>query len=188
MGIRSGYQQLAYQVVDTIEEVEIRHYQSRVVAEATVMKDRNEAFMSLFRYISGANTVQQKIDMTTPVQVEEQRAKLAMTSPVQISETSEESVSMRFFLPEGVDVQNAPVPTDKRISIKTLPEETVAGLRYTGSSGREKFIRMRESLLRTLSNSNWETTGEPSFLGYDPPFTIFFLKRNEVIVAVKKKS
>lgn len=61
IGIRSGYEQPPYTVLERIgDTVEVRRYDSRLAAEASVEAGsaeagRNEAFRLLFNYISGAN-------------------------------------------------------------------------------------------------------------------------------------
>ena len=41
---------------------------------------------------------------------------------------------------------------------------------------------MPSELDRVLEESNWRAVGEPTTLFYDPPWTIPFLRRNEVAV------
>jgi SOUL heme-binding protein len=63
-GVRSGYEQAPYTVIDRIgESTEVRRYPPQVVAEAIVeapdaSSGRHKAFRALFDYISGANRSQ----------------------------------------------------------------------------------------------------------------------------------
>jgi len=186
-GIRSGYEQLNYRVIDKIEDVEVRSYPPRVVAEVENMKDDNEAFMLLFRYISGQNSTNENVAMTTPVQVNKASVKIAMTAPVETSKTGYSSVSMRFFLPRSFSAESAPKPNDPRIKITSLPEETFAAITYSGSNSKERFQTQSERLATALADSKWTPESTPSFLGYDPPFAIPFLRRNEAIVKVEPR-
>ena len=104
-GIRSGYEQLKYTVVDTIQNVEIRQYPSRIVAEVTNAKDDNDAFMTLFGYISGKNSTSEKVAMTSPVQVDKASVKIAMTAPVQTSKADGSVYFMRFFSSNIFDIR-----------------------------------------------------------------------------------
>jgi effector-binding domain-containing protein len=184
-GIRSGSEQLSYTVIEKIGTAEVRQYPSRLVAEVNDIKDDNEAFMLLFRYISGQNSSNQNVAMTTPVQVDKESMKIAMTTPVEKSNTTNNTVSMRFFLPRSFNVSSAPKPNDPRIKIISLPEEKFAAVTYSGSSSKERFQSERDGLLKILAGSKWKPVTPASFLGYDPPFAIPFLKRNEVIVKVE---
>lgn len=186
-GIRSGYEQLNYTVIDKIESAEVRQYPSRVVAEVSDMKDDNEAFMLLFRYISGQNSSNQNVAMTAPVQVDKASMKIAMTVPVERLKAGGNAVSMRFFLPRSFTADSAPKPSDPRIKIISLPDETFAAFTYSGSSSEDRFRDKSDQLLRLLASSKWKPVSAASFLGYDPPFAIPFLRRNEVILKVESR-
>ena len=103
IGIRSGYEQPSSTVLERIgETVEVRRYDSRLAAEATVEAGsaeagRNEAFRLLFNYISGANQGQSKVAMTAPVEVGAEAEKIAMTVPVETAAADYGRYTMRFF-------------------------------------------------------------------------------------------
>lgn len=184
-GIRSGYEELNYEVIENFGGIEIRRYPQRLVAEVMDMKDKNTEFMTLFRYIAGANSSRTKVAMTSPVQVKNQGEKITMTAPVETSPAKEGKFSMRFFLPKTLNIDTAPKPTSPNIKVYSLPEETYAVLRYSGNSSQDYFIQQRAQLFQKLVISNWKAVAPASFLGYDPPFTIPFLRRNEVAVQVE---
>jgi hypothetical protein len=74
------------------------------------------AFRILFAYIGGANAGADKIAMTAPVE----------TAP------GARGIRMRFFLPARYTASTAPRPTDGRVRLVPVPEETIAVLRFTG--------------------------------------------------------
>jgi hypothetical protein len=192
VGIRSGYDQPSYTVLDSIEEtVEIRRYESRVAAETTVQAGsaeagREQAFRRLFDYISGANQGQSKIAMTAPVEVDAEARKIAMTVPVETAAGDDGRYTMRFFLPSDYTSATAPEPTDRTVRIIELRENTVAVRRFSGSRAPEQLDRRTTELLSTLASSAWRPAGNPSSLFYDPPWTLPFLRRNEVAIPVKQ--
>ncbi|MEM7020953.1 MAG: heme-binding protein [Pseudomonadota bacterium] len=193
VGIRSGYEQPTYTLVeDAGNGVEIRKYEARLAAQATMGADseetgRDDAFRLLFDYISGANNRQSDIAMTTPVEVEEQAETISMTAPVETSST-EDSYTMRFFLPASYTSATAPMPNDPRVELIEVPPETLAVLRFSGWRD-ESDVRMRqEELLRAVKASGWQADGHPTALFYDPPWTLPFFRRNEVAVAVTQPS
>lgn len=185
--MRSGYKEISFDVVESLGVVEIRKYPSRIVVENSKDRNRKDAFYTLFKYISGENIQNKNISMTTPVELNENLSeKISMTAPVEIKENPDDkTIIMRFFLPSEYTLRTAPEPNDSNLLVKELPEETFAVLQYTGSTSNEKFLNKKEELLNVLESSKWKVVGEVSFLGYDPPFTIPFLKRNEVIVPVE---
>lgn len=189
-GVRSGYEQPAYTVLERIgETVEIRRYGRRLAAEATVeagdaQAGRNEAFKVLFGCISGANHGPFKVAMTTPVEVDTEAEVIAMTAPVETGASDKGRYTMRFFLPGSYTKATAPEPTDARVQIIEVPEARVAVLRFSGSPDEDSVETRKAELMKTLANSAWSVTGTPTALFYDPPWTLPFLRRNEVAVAV----
>ncbi len=189
-GIRSEYEQPRYTVAETLgDSIEVRRYDQRTAAEAVVEADdamagRNAAFRVLFDYITGANQPQAEIAMTAPVESKPGSAEIAMTAPVETASKGTGRVSMRFFLPSSYTPETAPRPTDARVQIVAVPEETVAVLRFTGSTQPDTVEARKAELLDALEGSNWQPSGDPVAYFYDPPWTIPFLRRNEVAVPV----
>lgn len=184
-GIRSQYEQPRYEVIAYFGAVEVRRYAPRFAAQTTVEASdeatgRNEAFKILAAYIFGANRGKRDIAMTTPVETARPRD-IAMTSPVRTSGGGGRW-TQRFYLPSDVTPETAPEPLDSRVKLVQAPEETVAATIFTGSVGDVEG-RKRE-LLSKLKGSGWRPVGEPFTMVYDPPFTIPFLRRNEVAVLV----
>ena len=187
-GIRV-YEEPRYDILAHIQDrVEIRRYEPRLAAEVVISgagaSNKNEAFRVLFAYIAGANVAQggdsAKIAMTVPVEVRTSE-KLAMTVPVQVAETND-AVRMAFYLPANISASAAPKPTDARVRLVTVPSEVIAILRFSGSSG--SFSERQVELIDLLKDTRWRPTGTPYLLGYDAPFTLPFLRRNEAAVEV----
>jgi hypothetical protein len=191
-GIRSGYEQPAYEVTDRAGDVEIRSYGPRLVAQTIAeerdeMAARNAAFRILAAYIFGDNVAKTEIAMTTPVAVEQQSQRIAMTTPVETSTVAGGRYAMRFFLPSGYTLETAPAPTDPRVQLAVAPANTLAVLRYSGSRRPAAVVERKDELLRVLAGSKWQPVGQPFSLFYDPPWTIWFLRRNESAVTVAPK-
>lgn len=178
VGIRSTYEQPAYEVAERLERgVEIRRYAPRVVVETDMDGPGDaKAFQRLFRYITGANHGGDRVAMTMPV---ETGTRIAMTVPV------EQGVGvMRFFLPDAVAKAGPPEPGDPAVRIAHLPAQTFAALRFSGNVDAEAREACKAALMQVLAKTGRMPTGPATFLSYDPPFAIPFLKRNEVAVPV----
>ncbi len=194
VGIRSDTEQPNYVVVEQLDDdVEVRRYGPRVYAETVVEDDagaeesRSAAFRILADYIFGANRGEDEIAMTAPVETRDRGDKIAMTAPVETAPADEGGgYAMRFFLPAGYSLESAPEPTDSRVRLGRLPEQTMAVLRFSGGRGEERVAEKKARLLARLETTSWRPTGEPVAYLYDPPWTIPFLRRNEVAVPVTK--
>ena len=189
-GLRSGYEQAPYAVIDRVaERTEVRRYPPQVIAEAIVeapdeRSGRRTAFRALFDYISGANRSQAKISMTAPVETAKPSETIAMTVPVETPAQAAGRYAMRFFLPAEYDLQSAPQPIDPRVRVLEMPERTLAVLRFTGSRDAQNVARHLADLEAIVKGSRWRAVGETTTMFYDPPWTIPFLRRNEVAVPV----
>ena len=190
-GIRL-YEEPRYEVINRIADGgEIRRYGPRLAAEVelpvTGKAGRDEAFRLLFAYIAGANHPtgpgNARIAMTVPVEVRD-KERIAMTVPVQASEAYG-ALRMQFFLPAKYDRDSAPKPADSRVRLVTVPGETIAILRFSGSG--DDFAERQSELIAILRGSQWRPTGAPYALNYDAPFTLPLLRRNEAAVTVVER-
>ena len=152
-----------YEVVYTDGSVEYRQYEPYIVAETVVKNSSsyrgssNEGFMRLLRYITGANESQSDIAMTTPVQQTPPSEKIDMTAPVQRNET-EEGWRVAFMLPSSFTMDTAPTPTNNEISLRLIPKQLMAVIRYSGRWTERNFNRHKEELLESLEESNIKKT------------------------------
>lgn len=189
VGIRI-YEEPRHVVVARLRDgVEVRRYAARLAAETEVPGDdaeaRSAAFRVLFAYIAGANAGAEKIAMTTPVATTPPAEKIAMTAPVETA-PGEGRVRMRFFLPARYTSTTAPRPTDGRVRLVPVPEETMAVLRFAGSAEAPELARRTAALRTALARTGWQPIGEPTILFYDPPFTLPLLRRTEAAVRVER--
>jgi hypothetical protein len=168
---------------------ELRQYPAYVVAETRVEADFEDAggvaFQRLFRYISGNNVAQQKIAMTAPV-TQSRGEKIAMTAPVsQVADGR--AFLVAFTLPSTYTLATAPRPQDPTVQIRAIPAQLIACWRYSGrwtaSNYRDNEVLLRER----IKARGLITRGEPVLARYNPPFTPWFMRRNEVLIPVAGK-
>ena len=138
----------------------------------------------LFRYIQGENQSQNKLPMTAPVgMMPPPSEKIPMTAPVGQSRSSE-GYQVWFVMPKGSKLEILPKPTDPQVQIRCLEARQVAVLRYSG--GAESRYEAKKSELRDwLKKKNLEPIAPPVLSRYNSPFTLWFLRRNEVEIQVK---
>jgi hypothetical protein len=186
-----SYEEPGYSVVRQSGAVEFRRYAPYLVAE-TLVSDRadfdsagNEGFRRLFKYISGGNTSQSRITMTAPVAQAAQAEKIAMTVPVQ-QQGAGPGWRIAFMLPAQYTLDTAPRPSDPRVQLVAVPERLVAVLRYSGRWTEANYLEHRQALLAVLATVGTSPMGEPWLARYNSPFSLPFLRRNEVLVEVDR--
>lgn len=179
---RAATETAPYTVVARLDDVELRRYPESVVVE-TVAESRTAAFRQLFQYIAGENAGETDIEMTAPVELSANGATISMTAPVEIGGDDERR--MRFYLPAEYDLESAPQPTEDSVDLLEIPERTLAVRQFSWRPTDARIDRETEALLEKLDAANVQLAGEPFFMGYDAPWTLPFLRRNEVAVEVE---
>lgn len=166
---------VGYQVLGTIEKIEIRKYPKLLLATVSGLED-NDAFSILFNYISGSNRKNEKVDMTAPVLTSE---KIDMTVPVITSEKK-----MSFVMPTKFTFDNIPKPNNPQIKIEEQPIEKLAVIRFKGYANRKDVNKYKKELLSILDQNNINTVSEPILMRYNSPFAPGFMRRNKVGIEI----
>jgi hypothetical protein len=172
-----------YKVVQKLEEIEVREYAAYTVAEVvvagTAAEAGNLAFPILAGYIFGKNKGDRKFAMTAPVTQTAQPVKLAMTAPV-TQTAAPGGVLVQFVLPKGVTQASAPEPLDARVMLRDIAPTRVAVIRYSGFWSDANYNQHLEKLQDGLRAGGLTWIGEAVYSRYNPPFTPWFLRRNEI--------
>ena len=179
-----------YQVIRTFDTVELRRYAPYVVAEvvldATAEDAGNQAFPILAGYIFGKNKGEKKFAMTAPVTQTAAPApvRMDMTAPVTQAATAG-GMRVQFVLPKGVTLATAPEPIDPRVQLRAVPAGDWAVIRYSGTWSQSNFREHLDALQAALQTAGVATQGEPVLARYNAPFTPWFLRRNEIWLALR---
>jgi len=177
-----------FEVVQRLDAVEIRQYAPYVVAEVTVPGPTdsagNRAFPLLAGYIFGKNKGERKMAMTAPVTQTPTPVKMAMTAPVTQAPVAE-GYLVQFVLPKSVTVDTAPEPLDPRVKIREVAAHRVAAIRFSGFWSEDNYQRHLTQLTSGLQAAGMRWKGEPVYSRYDAPWTPWFMRRNEIWLALE---
>lgn len=178
----------SYQVVRTLGEgIEIRQYAAYVVAEVRVPGPAdtagNVAFPILAGYIFGKNKGEKKLEMTAPVTQAAAPVKLEMTAPVTQSPV-DGGYLVQFVLPKSVTLATAPEPLDARVMLREVAPARVAAIQYSGFWSEANYAEHLAKLKAALVGAGLAWSGEPVLSRYNGPMTPWFLRRNEVWLAL----
>lgn len=186
--LAAAIEEPAYEVVRTVQAVEIRQYSPYVVAEVRVQASAdeagNQAFPILAGYIFGKNKGERKLEMTAPVTQAAVPMKMAMTAPVTQAPV-DGGYLVQFVLPRNITLATAPEPLDARVTLREVPAARVAAIRYSGFWSDANYQEHLARLKETLRSAGIAVKGEPVLSRYDPPFMPWFLRRNEIWLALE---
>ena len=180
-----------YTVERKFPKFEVRRYEACVLADVTVTTDFQSAgsiaFRSLIGYISGSNQPNTTIAMTSPV-IQESKSgdsstKIAMTSPV-IQESSNDLQVVSFVMPAGMTLDDLPLPIDSEVTLREMPEQSVAVSRFTGRWTENAYERQLAQFRQQLGQNEMTEIGPPRYARFDPPWTPSFLRRNEIQIPI----
>lgn len=184
-----------YNVLETSGNFELRAYDSMIVAETVVSGSMNKASNTGFRviagYIFGDNTSNsggsEKISMTSPVTMEQESEsesrseKISMTAPVTMA-ADNGKWRVHFVMPSEYTLDTLPKPNNSAVTLREVPGQQVATVRFSGRASKEKTAAKTADLLAWLASKKITPTGKPELARYNPPWTLPFLRRNEVMV------
>jgi effector-binding domain-containing protein len=176
-------------VLEKDKEFELRQYEPQIVAETFVEGDfeevGNQGFRRLFSYISGNNRKTQSIPMTAPVTQEAKGVEITMTAPVG-QERVGEKWRITFLMPSQFTMETLPIPLDPNIRLKIIPGRLMATIRYSGTWSKKNFQANETQLLTWIAQHGLKPGGEPVWARYNPPFTPWFMRRNEILIPVER--
>lgn len=186
--IVSNVEQAKYEVVKSHEQIEIRDYAPMIIAEVEVSGERKEAIKQGFRiiadYIFGNNKSNAKVAMTAPV-VQEQSEKIAMTAPV--SQRSDgDNWKVNFVMPSGYTMETLPKPNNPLVKLKKIEGKRFASIRFSGIASEENLKKNTELLHNFITDNALKSQSVPTYAFFNPPWTLPFLRRNEVMIEIAK--
>lgn len=188
-GIIMAYEEPKYDVIEKYDTFELRAYKPMIVAEALVEGSMDEAsnkgFKLIADYIFGNNKSHaggsEKISMTIPVTMEPKSEKISMTAPVSMQESAGKW-RMYFVMPSKYTLETLPVPNNAEVKLRQVESKKFAVVRFSGLAGEEKVAKKTEELLAWLQAKQIKPSGAPELARYNAPWTLPFLRRNEVMV------
>jgi hypothetical protein len=166
---------------------EIRDYPALVVAEVTVSGEQGEAANKGFRllagYIFGGNRRKQSIAMTAPVSQRPASERIAMTAPVTQTWSAGEWV-VRFTMPSAYSLETLPLANDPRVRLRATAPARLAVIRFSGLAWPGDVAAKTAALSAWMQRRHLHQAGPASLAQYNPPWTPWFIRRNEVMIPI----
>jgi len=178
----SGLDMAPYTVLRTAEGYEERLYPAQKWVKTqmnNMSKDKASSamFWKLFQYISGSNSNETKIPMTSPV--------TTLIEPG-AGPNCESTFTMAFYLSPSFQ-EDTPQPTESTVTIEERPEFKVLARTYGGFSNDQKLAQEYDNLSTSLTEDDRKLVDPVDSyygVGYDPPFKLFS-RRNEVWFVIR---
>ena len=187
---RIGEEMPRHSIVSTHAGYQIRRYEPSIAAMCNYSKggwgqgSDGGPFGSLARYIGVFG------------KPENNKEPIAMTAPVLIDSASD-THTMMFLLPASkydTAIDSAPKPTNPNVRVEMLPARLQAVRTFSGNLRAAAAREQLALLLADLHRDGWKPKDRRGggidwmTAGYNPPFTLPFLKTNEVRVTVEERN
>lgn len=201
----------SYTILEHEDNFELRLYAPKIIAQTEVTGDYDAASRQGFRvladYIFGNNTVAEstnsesnenstKISMTAPVlmtpadltidsaDTDAKSTKIDMTAPVSMSQ-SDGKWQIAFVMPKHYTMATIPKPNNPAIALIEVPELRYAVVKFSGLAGEKKVAEKTIELQQWMNKKQLTPVAQPEVARYNPPWTLPFMRRNEVMIAYK---
>ena len=181
-----------FTLLEKDQSFELRLYEPKILAEVLVSGTMREASSKGFKliadFIFGNNIAtsgkSEKISMTAPVLIEPHAEKISMTAPVNV-EQSGAGWKVNFVMPSQYTLETLPKPNNPVVKIKPIPAKKFAVIQFSGLVDEEKMAKKVNDLEQWISTKQLKVVGNAELARYNPPWTLPFLRRNEVLIEVE---
>ena len=211
----SNVEKPQYQLISEQGNIQIREYNPSIVAEVQVQGEREEAISQGFRlladYIFGNNKVEQDIAMTAPV-TQRSSEKIAMTAPVTqqssqkiamtapVTQQSSQKIEMtapvkqqgldnawkvNFTMPSKYSMNTLPKPNNEKVTLHQVSSKKYIVIKFSGMGSNKNLASQEKELQEYISKNKIQTLSEPIYAFYNPPWTLAFLRHNEIMIEIK---
>ncbi len=167
------YETAPYSVLTREGPFEVRAYEGFHTATVdSATWQGSGGFSQIFQYISGNNESGEKISMTTPV----------------INAIAPDHATTEFVMPAAYQGSTLPDPTDPSIRLRFHPPCLAAAIQFSGTVSDRKIEEYQSRLLAWIETKELKSLGNLRLARYNPPFIPPFLRRNELLLDVTRKS
>jgi hypothetical protein len=161
-----------YQVLETHLGFEVRSYEPHTLVVKPMAGDMGSASYSAFGYlagyIGGENERGQRIEMTAPV----------------LQQRKGSGFDVSFVMPH--DLKEAPNPIRSGMRVEKVEQKLMAAKRFTGSASDALFEKKAKELISEVQASGFKVLGDVLYARYNGPWTPPIIRRNEVLVEIKR--
>jgi SOUL heme-binding protein len=87
-------------------------------------------------------------------------------------------------MPASYTMDTLPNPKNPTVKLKEVEAKRFAVIRFSGMAGEDSLKNHTDELKVYLRSKNLRSLSAPTYAFYNPPWTLPFLRRNEVMVEV----
>jgi hypothetical protein len=89
---------------------------------------------------------------------------------------------IHFVMPSQYSLATLPKPVNPAVMLRAVPGQRFAVLVFSGFAGADKVQTKSDELLAWVKQRGLKSRGAVQLARYNPPWTLPFFRRNEVMV------
>ena len=97
-----------------------------------------------------------------------------------------DSWKVRFVMPASYTMDTLPKPNNDAVKLEKIPGKRFAVIRFSGMAGEDSLKEHTDELQTFVNTKELNAISEPTYAFFNPPWTLPFLRRNEVMVEIVK--
>jgi len=179
-----------FKILSEEGEFQIREYDQKIIAQVEVEGDfdgaSSKGFKLLADYIFGNNLLDgesKKISMTAPVEMSPLAENLIMTSSIMDDQINNKWL-INFVMPQEYSLDTLPKPNNPQVNIIEVLSEKYVVILFSGLVRESSYAEKAELLSSYLQENNYKYHGAIKIARYNPPWTLPFFRRNELMVKI----
>ena len=107
-----------------------------------------------------------------------------MTAPVFMNESANTAL-MSFVMPADFTLETTPKPTNPDVLVSELKDYKVAVIQFSGTLSNSNVEKHTLALTNWIAENGYTAISGPLKAGYNSPFTLPMMRRNEVLIEVE---
>lgn len=176
IGLLMAIENPIYKLIDKRGDIEIREYQSMIIAVTQVSlpyrSAQSEGFRRIANYIFGGNDSQMEIAMTAPVISTE-------------LDGEEETHEVLFIMPREHQIENLPSPNLENVKLEERKLSKVAAITFGGWATEDRALYYQNLLKTEVEKLDLETNGKYMVAQYNSPWALPPFRKNEILIQIK---
>jgi hypothetical protein len=89
------------------------------------------------------------------------------------------------MMPSSFTMETLPEPLDPRVTLKPVAEQRVVAITYSGTWTQANYDEHLAKLRGAAKAAGLQTEGEPVYARYNGPWVPWFMRKNEIWLALK---
>ncbi len=89
-------------------------------------------------------------------------------------------------MPSAYTIATLPKPNNAEVKLEEIPGKRFAVNRFSGITGEASIKQHTEELNKFIDKRKLNVVSAPTYAFYNPPWTLPFLRRNEIMIEVIK--